>query len=293
MAAPAVGTALAAVDLALVTGHALARDLLEDGGYVAAHTRDAHVRPGQREVCRIVIEKDAAAPSALVVTAIAACSLPTVVHIVVAMTSIAALVEMLLVRVAAVAVRTADLFMPPAERETRAAVVLERGVFPFGRRVARLTRAPELSAVRIIALVTTMAGRRGARRGESVLVTLPAGAAGVPAQQRELGFAQVVELRRGPLPGWCVTRLAGDSKTPVVFVVPLMTRVTSACGWLVSLGLVATFTVRLAMQPFQRERGRIVIETHRPPGGLSMTVVAARPQASFMRVLARMAIAAV
>jgi hypothetical protein len=216
-----------------------------------------------------------------------------VVYVVLAMTAVAALVEVLLVGVTAMAVRTPDLLMPPAKGEMCVPIVLERRTAPFGRHVARLARAPELSVVMIVALVTAITRRWSALRGEPVLVTLLAGGAGVPAHQQELRLAGVVELGRRPLPRWGVARLAVASKTPVVLVFPLVASETRLRSGLESLGRVAVLTVRLAMPPFQPKCGGIVIETHRLPASLRMAVVAGSPQASLMRVLGRMAIAAV
>lgn len=139
-------------------------------------------------------------PAALLMTFVAAGALPSVVDVVLAMTGIAALVEVLLARVATVAVGTADLLMPPAQREMCAPVVLEGVAFPFGWGVTCLAPAPELSVVMIVVLVTAITHGRTTLGGKPVLVTLLTHGVGMSAHQRELRFVCVVEFGRGPLP---------------------------------------------------------------------------------------------
>jgi hypothetical protein len=277
----------------LVAGGAVACDLLERARHVTLHTGDASVGVEQSELCRVVIEEDVAVPAALVMTFVAACPLPAVVNVVLPMTGIAAPIEVLGLKGAAVTACAAGLRMPPAEREARPPVVLECVTSPLRRCVARLAGAPKLSVVPIVALVTAVAVRRRALRGESVPVALLAGGAGVPARERELRFAQVVELRCAPLPHRRVARLAVACKTPAVLVVPFMARVAGARGGFEFLGLVAALTACLTMPALQPKRGGIMIESHRLPDGLLVAVGAGQPYRSFMRVLASVAIAAV
>ena len=292
MAVAAARAQAASMDVGpLVAGDALLGDILERGRHVAVRTGDAEVRADQRKACKIVIEEDIAPPMAFVMTALAARPFLTAVNVVFAMTGVAARVEALLVEFAAVAVRASDLGVSPAEGETRAPVVLERVTSPIDRRVARLARAAELSAVSVVALMTAVARGRRTSWADPFLVAALARGTRVRAHQREARFAQVVEPGRRPRLRR-MARLTGGSYAAVVLVVSLVARVAFPRRGLVSLGRVTALTARVSMPAFQRKRGRIVIETDLLPRGLPMAVVAGRPQDVFMRVFSSMAAAA-
>lgn len=238
-----------------------------------------------------MIEEDVAAPSTLVVAGVAAAPLSPVMNVVVAMTGVTGRIEALLVELAPVTVRAADLFMSPAQREMGAPVVFERGTSPLNGGVARLAGAPELSAVRVIALVAAMACRRSLLRGENALVAARAGGVGMPTQQREVGLAGMVERGRGPRTRR-VTSLAGAAEAAAVPVVPLVAPVTACRRGLVTFGCVATFTARAAMAAFEPKRGRVVIETDSLPTVLRMAFFTGIAEAALVRVLASVASAA-
>jgi hypothetical protein len=201
MAARAIRAALApAGAVPLVAGNACVCDFLERCRRVAPRTGDTRMRPEQWKGCRVVIEEDVATPSAFIMTLVATGPLPAVVNVVVPVTGLAVLVEVLVARVATVAVGAVDRLMSSAEREMRAPGVLEGIAFPFGWGVTCLAPTPELAVVMIVVLVTAMARGRTAFGGETVLVTLLAGSGGMSAHQRELRLVRVVEFGRGPLP---------------------------------------------------------------------------------------------
>ena len=204
MAALALRAFFAAVNvLARMTAHALAGDVGKRRREVALRTRDAGVRATQRERRRRVIEENTAAPSAFVMTMVAARPFSAMVDVLVSMAGVTVGVEALGVQLAAVTVRAADLGMPSAQRVASAPIMFEGRPPPIARRVAGLTCAAKLSVVAIIAFVTTVARRRRMLRSKCGGMTFFTRSADVPPEQREVCPARVIESGRRPL-AWAV-----------------------------------------------------------------------------------------
>lgn len=273
MTALALGTELAFVHVfRRVTIDALTRDFLEARRQVALRTGGAGMGTEERERGRVVIEEDATAPAAFVVTLVATRPLATVMHVLAAVADIAGSLQVLLVGIALVAGDAADLAMTATQGVARPRSVVEGVTAPVVRCVTVLTRVPEAALVGVVTQMAAVARRRRTLRRDGGRMATFTGDGRVFSDQGEARPAPVIELGRRPALRR-MAGLAGLAEAAAVFVVLRVTGGARPRSRFVPFRRVTPGTFGLAMLAYQREGG-LVVEAHLLPRGLGVTAVA-------------------